>query len=140
MYFPSFFVSLVFSLPALTAASQHGISGGIWATEADGQYYAYFHLRPGRDRAREYRVNFGPRLVWIKVGYGEFDWVNFHAGSDARVSWTRNPHSPPLQLVRFRHYFASQVIEHGLNKLCRRVGVVLGAPIRDGYAHNSPAP
>ena len=56
---------------------------------------------PGRDRNCEDRVGIGPRLDCVNVGYGELHWVNFDAGSDARIGWLPFARSLPLRSVRF---------------------------------------
>ena len=55
----------------------------------------------GCDRDREERVEIVPRLDCVNVGYGEIHWVNFDAGSVARVVWAPFACPPPLRSVRF---------------------------------------
>ena len=55
----------------------------------------------GCDRDREERVEIVPRLDCVNVGYGEIHWVNFDAGSVARVGWAPFACPPPLRSVRF---------------------------------------
>jgi len=55
----------------------------------------------GCDRDCEDRVEIMPRLDCVNVGYGEFHWVNFDAGSVARVGWAPFACPPPLRSVRF---------------------------------------
>ena len=55
----------------------------------------------GCDRDSEERVEIVPRLDCVNVGYGEIHWVNFDAGSVARVVWAPFACPPPLRSVRF---------------------------------------